>query len=71
MRREDEVPKRLVGMHGGELHSASFSSWSKHARHSSRQRWLSIPPRAIMHGDAMGSIWTHWLKGDSGEGGDS
>ena len=28
MRREDEAPKRLAGMHGGAWDSASSSTWS-------------------------------------------
>ena len=43
MRREDEVPKRLAGMHGGAWDSASSSTWSMHVLDSVRQRRLSIP----------------------------
>ena len=43
MRREDEVPKRLAGMHGGAWDSASSNTWSMHVLHSVRQSRLSIP----------------------------
>ena len=42
MRREDEVPKRLAGMHGGAWDSASSSTWSMHVLDSVRQRRLSM-----------------------------
>ena len=72
MRREDEVPKRLAGMHGGAWDSASSSTWSMRLLHSVRQIWLPMSTLAIMHGDAWGAHEgpaTNRLKGDSGEGG--
>ena len=46
--------------------------WSMHVQHSVRQRRLSMPTRAIMHGDwecSHEGPATNGLKGNSGAGG--